>query len=116
MTVVEGPTASEGGAEASEDAAESGRRLPLALRLVGRGLNALLLGLVHVYRWVIGPALPRSCRFEPSCSTYALEALRRHGPLRGLLLTIWRLLRCHPFCKGGHDPVPPERSDRSFRP
>ncbi|MGZ4619887.1 MAG: membrane protein insertion efficiency factor YidD [Frankiaceae bacterium] len=52
------------------------------------------------------------CRFVPSCSEYAAEALQRHGALRGLWLTCWRLLRCQPFCHGGYDPVPPQR-DRS---
>lgn len=47
-----------------------------------------------------------SCRFEPSCSRYALEALRRHGPFRGTLLAVWRVLRCNPFNAGGYDPVP----------
>jgi len=56
-------------------------------------------------RWV-SPALPTACRFVPTCSEYALEAVERHGALRGSLLAAWRLLRCHPFCRGGHDPVP----------
>lgn len=63
---------------------------------------------IHFYRWVIGPLLPKVCRFEPSCSTYALEALDVHGPFRGLYLTTRRLLRCQPFHPGGVDPVPPK--------
>lgn len=47
-----------------------------------------------------------ACRFQPTCSTYMVEALRRHGPLKGLALGLWRILRCNPFSKGGHDPVP----------
>lgn len=66
-----------------------------------------LLALIYVYRLIISPYLPPCCRFTPSCSTYALEALKRHGLWKGFWLTCWRLLRCQPFCKGGYDPVPP---------
>ncbi len=65
---------------------------------------------IHLYRWTIGPLLPRVCRFEPTCSAYALEALRVRGPFMGLYLTVRRLLRCHPFHEGGLDPVPPPPS------
>ena len=64
------------------------------------------IGLIKVYRYLVSPLLPPACRFEPSCSTYALEALQRHGTARGLWLTVRRLCRCQPFCRGGHDPVP----------
>ena len=66
---------------------------------------------IRVYRRVIAPLKPPMCRFHPTCSAYALEALERHGVLRGTALTTWRLLRCQPFCKGGYDPVPPRRGD-----
>ena len=68
-------------------------------------MKALLIGLVKLYRLIprIGPS---PCRFEPSCSTYALEALQHHGALRGTWLTLRRLSRCHPFHDGGYDPVP----------
>ena len=66
----------------------------------------LLLGLVRLYRLAISPLLPPSCRFHPSCSAYAAEALARHGAARGSWLTARRLARCHPFCEGGIDPVP----------
>jgi hypothetical protein len=66
----------------------------------------LLLGAVRFYRRFVGPALPPSCRFTPSCSAYALEALQRHGAVRGSWLTARRLLRCGPWHPGGHDPVP----------
>ncbi len=58
------------------------------------------------YRASISPMLPQSCRFAPTCSAYALEALRRHGPVKGMYLTIRRLLRCHPWGGSGYDPVP----------
>ena len=61
---------------------------------------------VHFYRMCISPMLPPSCRFTPTCSQYALEALRKHGALRGSWLTIRRLLRCHPWGGSGYDPVP----------
>ncbi len=61
---------------------------------------------VRAWRFGIAPLLPPMCRFEPSCSRYAEEALRRHGVLRGTRLTVGRLLRCRPGCPGGQDPVP----------
>jgi putative membrane protein insertion efficiency factor len=65
---------------------------------------------IIAYRRWISPALPARCRFYPSCSAYALEAIATHGVLRGLGLAIWRLLRCQPFHPGGYDPVPPARA------
>nr|WP_308204469.1 membrane protein insertion efficiency factor YidD [Glycomyces harbinensis] len=62
---------------------------------------------VIAYRRWISPALPARCRFYPSCSAYTLEALSRHGAVRGIWLSLRRLGRCHPFHPGGHDPVPP---------
>lgn len=62
---------------------------------------------IGLYRLTLSPLLGRQCRFEPTCSRYALEAYRVHGPLRGTGLTLWRLLRCQPLCRGGYDPVPP---------
>ena len=66
----------------------------------------LLMALVQVYRYAISPLLPPRCRFYPSCSEYALIALRHHGAWRGSWLTIKRIFRCHPGCAGGFDPVP----------
>ena len=66
----------------------------------------LLVTLIRGYQRVLSPALPPSCRFHPSCSQYALEAVRRHGALRGSWLAARRLARCHPFHPGGFDPVP----------
>ncbi len=62
--------------------------------------------LVRAYQVGIGPLLPASCRYYPSCSAYAIEALERHGALRGAWLSARRVLRCHPFRPGGYDPVP----------
>jgi putative membrane protein insertion efficiency factor len=61
---------------------------------------------IRFYRRFLSPLLPPACRFHPSCSVYALQALQRHGALRGTRLTLWRLLRCQPFHPGGFDPVP----------
>ena len=66
----------------------------------------LLVLLIGVYRLVLSPWLGRSCRFEPTCSAYAEEAIIRYGAVRGTWLTLRRLGRCHPGCKGGYDPVP----------
>jgi putative membrane protein insertion efficiency factor len=61
---------------------------------------------IRVYQWLLSPLLGNCCRFEPSCSRYALLCIERLGPLRGSWLSLRRLLRCHPFCPGGHDPPP----------
>jgi hypothetical protein len=66
----------------------------------------LLAGLIRGYQIVVSPLLPPSCRFHPSCSQYALEAVTRHGALKGGWLAARRLARCHPFHPGGYDPVP----------
>ena len=66
-----------------------------------------LMSLVRGYRLFLSPWLGSSCRFEPSCSAYALQSLQRHGAVGGSYLTLHRIARCHPFCRGGHDPVPP---------
>ena len=65
-----------------------------------------LLGLVKGYRLLLSPWLGSGCRFEPTCSLYAIGALERHGAMGGSYLTLRRLVRCHPWCDGGHDPVP----------
>ena len=64
---------------------------------------------ILVYRRVISPALPRRCKYEPTCSAYALGALQEFGILRGLVLATWRVLRCNPFSHGGYDPVDAQR-------
>jgi uncharacterized protein len=70
--------------------------------VIGRALVLL----VRAYQRLVSPLLPPACRFYPSCSAYAAEAVRRHGALRGSLLAVRRLARCHPFHPGGLDPVP----------
>jgi putative membrane protein insertion efficiency factor len=64
---------------------------------------------IRMYRRFVSPALPRRCKYEPTCSAYAVQALRAHGPLRGIVLAAWRLLRCNPFSHGGYDPVEAQR-------
>ena len=68
--------------------------------------RAILIGAVRAYRCFLSPWLGSGCRFEPTCSAYALEALERHGAMAGSVLTVARLGRCHPWCAGGLDPVP----------
>lgn len=70
----------------------------------------LILGLVRGYQLVVSPWLPRTCKYYPSCSAYAVTALRRHGAAKGTLLAGWRLLRCNPWSLGGVDHVPPHGS------
>jgi putative membrane protein insertion efficiency factor len=69
-------------------------------------LKRFLMAGIRFYRGYVSPLTPPSCRFEPTCSAYALEAVEKYGAARGSWLTLRRLLRCQPFCKGGYDPVP----------
>ena len=69
---------------------------------------------VRIYQWTISPVLPPSCRFYPSCSAYAVEAVLTHGILKGGWLALRRILRCHPWSAGGYDPVPPLKNSSSF--
>ncbi|QDU90780.1 Putative membrane protein insertion efficiency factor [Pirellulimonas nuda] len=66
-------------------------------------LAAVLITLVRGYQWLLSPLLGRNCRFTPTCSEYCIQAIRKHGPLRGAWLTTRRLLRCHPWSEGGED-------------
>jgi len=70
------------------------------------GIIALLVVPVKLYQWFISPIIGQSCRYTPSCSAYAIEALRKHGPVKGLWLAIKRILSCNPWGGHGHDPVP----------
>lgn len=83
------------------------------LALVTRLPQRTLMGLVQAYRLLLKAWIGNACRFEPSCSAYALQALERHGAAKGSLLSAKRLLRCHPYCQGGHDPVPEKTSTPS---
>ncbi len=76
------------------------------MKYIKNGLNLILIGLVQFYRIVISPLKPATCRFYPTCSTYTLEALRKYGPFKGSYLGIKRILKCHPWHKGGYDPLP----------
>ena len=71
-----------------------------------RGFAKLVtLGLLRAYKWAISPMFPPACRYVPTCSEYAMEAVERYGAVRGGLMALARLLRCHPFAHGGYDPV-----------
>jgi len=72
-------------------------------------LKLVLLGLVRIYQKLISPALPRVCKYHPSCSQYAVDALQQYGVARGIILASWRLLRCNPLSYGGYDPVEAQR-------
>ena len=76
-------------------------------------ISWIMVFFIRIYQRVIGPCLPRVCRYHPSCSEYFAQALLIKGPIKGTLLGIWRIMRCHPLSPGGYDPViresPPER-------
>jgi putative membrane protein insertion efficiency factor len=76
---------------------------------VKRVLRAVVIAPIRVYQVVISPALPRRCKYEPTCSAYAVQAIREFGILRGLALAGWRLLRCNPWSHGGYDPPSAQR-------
>jgi len=75
-------------------------------------MSRILIVALRVYQWVVSPYLGPTCRFLPSCSEYAIDALRTHGVLRGSAFAVRRVLRCHPWHPGGCDPVPDHQSDR----
>ncbi len=87
--------------------------LMAVLGWLSQAVNAVLMGVVRAYRFFLSPWLGSACRFTPTCSQYALQALERHGPAAGSYLAARRLLRCHPACAGGHDPVP-DQAPRLF--
>lgn len=74
--------------------------------MIARIIKKLLIALIRIYQWTIGPLIGETCRFYPSCSHYAAEALQKHGVFKGLKLTVCRICRCHPWNPGGVDPVP----------
>jgi uncharacterized protein len=78
-------------------------------RLPARAARAVVIAPLLVWRHVISPGLPRRCKYEPSCSRYAIDAIREYGVLRGVVLAAWRVLRCNPWSDGGYDPVHAQR-------
>ena len=83
------------------------------LELARRAARAVVLAPIVLYQRLISPAIPRRCKYEPTCSRYAVEAVREYGILRGLVLAGWRLLRCNPWSYGGYDPVEAQRVFRT---
>lgn len=75
-------------------------------------MKKVLIGLIHFYQRAISANTPTSCRFVPTCSAYAIEAIERFGAFKGTALAVWRILRCNPLCKGGYDPVPEKKEKR----
>ncbi|MCL2861701.1 MAG: membrane protein insertion efficiency factor YidD [Firmicutes bacterium] len=69
-------------------------------------LKYFFIALIYFYKFVISPLMPKSCLYYPTCSSYALEAIQKHGAIKGAFMGAWRILRCNPFSKGGFDPVP----------
>jgi len=86
-----------------------------AARPAARLARAIVLAPIVAYQRVISPAIPRRCKYEPTCSRYAVEAIREYGILKGLVLAAWRLLRCNPWSYGGYDPVEAQRVFRARR-
>jgi len=74
-------------------------------------MKYLLIGIVRLYQLIISPYMPSSCRYHPTCSQYGIDALKKHGALKGIWLTIKRIGRCHPWSKGGYDPVPEPKTN-----
>ncbi len=76
-------------------------------------MKGVFIAIIRWYQRCISAYTPRSCRFEPTCSNYAIEAIRMHGAFKGFFMSLWRILRCNPFCRGGFDPVPmPKRFEK----
>lgn len=75
-------------------------------------MKRLLLAMIRFYRKAISPLTPASCKYIPTCSQYGLEAIERFGALKGGLLTLWRVLRCNPWSRGGYDPVPEKKEKK----
>lgn len=78
-------------------------------------MSKLLIYLIRFYRKCISPLKLPCCRFTPTCSEYAIEAIKTHGSLKGTALAIWRVLRCNPICRGGYDPVPERRQPKNSK-
>jgi len=86
------------------------------MRFVLQGIRLLLTWLllvpIYFYKYAISPIIPAACRYTPTCSQYAVEALKIHGPFKGFILATWRILRCNPWGSHGFDPVPPKKVKR----
>ncbi len=87
--------------------------LPPCRGIIQQAFTRVLIFLIRVYQITLSPFLGGHCRYEPTCSHYAIEAIQEYGPWRGGALALKRLLRCHPFVKGGYDPVPPRHSKKT---
>lgn len=81
----------------------------MKLSIFHRVLMRIVRAFHRAYKLTLSPLFGNVCRFEPYCSDYAVEALEKHGLIRGIYLSLRRVARCHPYCKGGHDPVPPAK-------
>ncbi|MGI5940554.1 MAG: membrane protein insertion efficiency factor YidD [Thermoleophilia bacterium] len=94
----------------------AGRVVSVAHPIKFNPIKTVLRWVIRAYQKFVSPALPRSCKYYPSCSQYAIDALDRFGVTRGLVLAAWRLLRCNPLSYGGHDPVEAQTLFRPRRP
>jgi uncharacterized protein len=86
------------------------------MRFAARFLGFLLIVPVKIYQWTISPLFPDACRYDPTCSAYTIEAIKVHGPLKGVYLGAKRISRCHPWGGHGHDPVPEKKAKRPETP
>ena len=80
---------------------------------INQALQLLFIGLISLYQKILSPLLGNNCRFHPTCSNYAKEAIKCHGIAKGTWLSTKRILKCHPLHEGGHDPVPPSQSSKT---
>ena len=83
----------------------------LMLSYISAPFRWLLIGMAKVYQKIISPMLGPHCRFSPTCSDYLIQAIKKRGLFVGVALGTWRILRCNPYCKGGHDPVPEKKQE-----
>lgn len=81
--------------------------------MIMKPMSYVAIKLIRLYQKGISPRKIACCRFSPTCSAYAIEAINVHGFFKGTALAVWRVLRCNPFCKGGYDPVPPKKEKNS---
>ncbi len=78
----------------------------IIMKIIANTLTTVLRGLIRFYQLALSPYMQHSCRYRPTCSQYSIEAIQRYGPLKGTYLALRRIIRCHPFSKGGFDPLP----------